>query len=132
MEEVARTYYQVDLLGLGLVISSLMAVGATLWMLIVKPEILHPVKRIGLSLVAAGLLMAIGPAVDTLSPFGQWSNILARIGVFILAIGYALDHHLLPRFGRLNQWNAVVNAADKVRERKQKGFDAHQKGLGRK
>lgn len=116
MEEVARTYYQVDLLSVGLVITSLLAVSATFWMLLVRPEILHPVKRIGLAITAAGLLMAIGPAVNELSPFGQWSNILARMGVFILALGYALDHHLMPRFGKLNQWNALVNAAARMKE----------------
>jgi p-aminobenzoyl-glutamate transporter AbgT len=127
-----RVVESLTLLNVGLVVSSILAVLATLWMLCVKPQILHPVKRVGLALTASGLLMAIGPAVTELSPFGQWSNIIARVGVFVLVVGYALDHHLMPRLGRLNQWNALVNVAEKARHQKQKKFDKHQKGLGRK
>ena len=132
MEEVARVYYTMDVLTIGLIASSILAAISCFWMLLVRPEILHPVKRVGLALTAAGLVMAIGPSVNEVSPFGQWSNILARIGVFILAVGYALDHHLMPRLGRLNQWNALVNAADVVKHKKQKAFDKHQEGLRRK
>lgn len=98
-----KVFLDLHWLDYGIIATTGIAVFAILWMLVIKPHVLHPVKRIGLGLIGSGLLMNLGALDGSPTPFSQWTTILARMGVICLILGYYLDKNLAEQLRRLDE-----------------------------
>jgi hypothetical protein len=67
-------------------------------LLIRKPFHFTPPERAGLSLLAAGMILTIGPILSTApTPFEDWAASLLRVGGAVFAVGHLARHWLNNR-----------------------------------
>lgn len=63
------------------------------YILVSKPTSFTRWERTGFGLVAAGLVLTIGPIMSTApTPFEDWSGALLRVGLAIFAVGNLMRH----------------------------------------